>query len=130
MKLKLFENFAKIDIDSDPIDDGSKHRNIDDAYCGYEKALKAFYCNNVTVEEAKGDVWGDDFKGLGADLEILLSNGLMITWKHEPTGKGEITATTKKGTQIFSEEFDLVDIAQGISEVLIIKLFKIIKFEF
>ncbi len=130
MKLKLFENFANIEIDSEPIDNGSKHHNIDDAYCGYEKSLKAFYCDNVTVKEAKGDVWGDDFKGFGAELDVLLSNGILVTWSHDITGKGEIKAVTKKGTSILVEQFDLVEMEQGISEVLIIKLFKIIRFDF
>lgn len=130
MKLKLFENFAKIDIDSDPIDDGSKHNNIDDAYCGYEKALKAFSCNNVTVKEARGDVWGDDFKGFAAELDVLLSNGVLVRWEHKQSGEGKIIATTKNDTLFFEEQFDLTELEQGISQALIIKLFKIIKFEF
>lgn len=134
--MKYIQTFEKlvdrdIFIDSDPVDHHhADYKTIDDAYAGYENALKNFSYGNVTVEQAKGDVSGDDFKGCDADLEILLSNKIFITYSHDYQGKGSFVAKTSKGTDLFSQELDLVEQANGYAPVLIALINKVLKFDF
>lgn len=131
--IQTFEKLVDRDIfiDSDPIDHhDAHHKTIDDAYAGYEVALKNFSYCNVTVEQAKGDVSGDDFKGCDADLEILLSNKIFITYSHNFQGKGSFVAKTSKGTELLSQELDLVEQANGYAPVLIALINKVLKFDF
>lgn len=129
--LKNDKSMSNIDIESDHINHDRKYSNIDDAYTKYAIKLKRFNFNNaVKIKEAKGDVWGDDFKGFGAEIEVLLTNGILVKYQHEKNGEGSVSAITSKGTEFFKDTFSLEDLGIGESDVLIMYLNKILKYEF
>lgn len=92
---------SKIFIDSEP----SELENIDDNYTNYDAILNQFNYKGIKVDQAKGDVSGNVNDGFSADIEIRLTNGIMITYQHD-TEAGTYVAKTKHDSEIHYEEFD------------------------
>lgn len=115
---------SKIFIDSEP----SELENIDEDYTKYEKMLNNFNYNNIKVDQAKGEVSGDVNDGFNADIEIRLTNGIIISYQHDADGATYVAKT--KNENIFQEEeFDFsqdIEYASTLNELMI----KTLNFDF
>jgi len=102
-----------------------------DKFTGYEKLMKNFRRNEVSILSYELDQDGNDFYGFEAEIFGILSNGLRFIWSHDKSGQaGIFEVRTKKGTLVQSSRFNLEDIACGFAEVLEGRLNVILSFDF